>query len=88
MRKHAPPALRQLQPVPPWAPGAALDQRHLHGRAVWGAAHRCAPFAPLLVAWAALAPAQREDMAVGALLGWRPPTWGTVGVEGLEQHPR
>ena len=74
VRKYASSALRQLQPVPPWASDAALDRRHLHGRAVWSAAYRCAPFAPLLVAWAALAPAQREDMTVEALLRWRPPT--------------
>ena len=74
LRKYASSALRQLQPTPAWASDAALDQRHLHGRAVWHAAYRCAPFAPVARAWAALAPAQRQAMSVEALLRWRPPS--------------
>lgn len=73
LRKYASSALRLLQPAPTWALDAALDRRHLHGRAVWSAAYRCAPYAPLLRAWAALQPAQREAMSVEALLRWRLP---------------
>ena len=73
MRKYASSALRLLRPAPPWASDAALDKRHLHGRAVWSAAYQCAPFEPTLRAWAALRPEQREAMSVEALLRWRPP---------------
>ena len=64
IRKYATTALRSLQPLLPRAPDAALDARHLHTRAVWSAAYKCEPFAPLQAAVNALTDEQRAALTV------------------------
>ena len=72
VRKYATTALRSLHPLPLCASDAALDARHLHTRAVWSAAYRCEPFAPLQAAVGALSDEQRAALTVEHLLRLQP----------------